>query len=149
LNYRNNMVGKISEMGFTGDFGVCGSMISVIPAQPEPSNGACHWDIPTTMERYVHVTSKSLVDAVQPFEQSHGSVEIPTPFWCKNGVQKQACCLSKTASSLLIPVCADGAGRRRECRPSPPSDTPYSQDHSAQLWCRCQTFGECQQLFSL
>ena len=23
------MVGKISEMGFTGDFGVCGSMISV------------------------------------------------------------------------------------------------------------------------
>lgn len=59
-----------------------------IPAQPEPSNGACHWDIPTTMERYVHVTSKSLVDAVQPFEQSHGSVEIPTPFWCKNGVQK-------------------------------------------------------------
>ena len=47
-----------------------------------------HTSIQATMERYVHVTSKSLVDAVQPFEQSHGSVEIPTPFWCKNGVQK-------------------------------------------------------------
>ena len=97
-------------------------MISVIPAQPEPSNGVCRprffncfWDIPTTMERYVHVTSKSLVDAVQPFEQSHGNVDILTPFWCKNGVQNRACCQSRTASSFLIPVCVDGAGRRLEC----------------------------------
>ena len=86
-------------------------MISVIPAQPEPSNGVCRprffncfWDIPTTMERYVHVTSKSLVDAVQPFEQSHGNVDILTPFWCKNGVQNRACCQSRTASSYLHTV---------------------------------------------
>ena len=70
-----------------GILGICGSMISVIPAQPEPSNGAYRWDIPTAMERYVHVTSKSLVDAIQMFEQSHGNADIPMPFGSKNGVE--------------------------------------------------------------
>lgn len=129
--------------------GPFGSMTSVIPAQPEPSNGVCRprffncfWDIPTTMERYVHVTSKSLVDAVQPFEQSHGNVDILTPFWCKNGVQNRACCQSRTASSFFIPVCADGADRHRGCFPCPPSDTPFSPAYSKQLWRRAQTAGE-------
>ncbi len=166
MNYRNNIAdkvmaapwgnGSVSGMGLHGFFTACGSMTSVIPAQPEPSNGVCRprffncfWDIPTTLERYVHVTCKSLVGAVHLFDQSHGNVDIPAPFWCRNGVQNRACCPTPAASSFLIPVCADGAGRYRECRPSPPSDTPYSQDHSAQLWCRCQIFGECQRLFSL
>lgn len=39
------------------------------------------------MERYVHVTSKSLVDAVQLLEQNPGNIDIPAPFWCRNGVQ--------------------------------------------------------------
>lgn len=71
-----------------GIYGICGSVISAIPAQPEPSNGACRWDIPTAMEHYVHVASKSQVEAVPLFAQSHRNVDIPTPFWCKNGVQK-------------------------------------------------------------
>lgn len=108
-----------------------------------------HTSIQATMERYVQVTSKSLVDAVQMFEQNPGNVDIPTPFWCENGVQIRACCPTPAASSFLIPVCADGADRRRECHPSPQSDTPYSPDHSKQLWYRCQTFGECQRLFLL
>ena len=66
-----------------GILGICGSMISVIPAQPEPSNGACHWDIPTTMERYVHVTSKSLVDAVQPFDRVMEVSRFPRHFGVK------------------------------------------------------------------
>ena len=146
----------ISEIVLRGILGICGSMTSVIPAQPEPSNGVCRprlfsrfWDIPTTMERYAHVTSTSLVDDVQLFAQNPGNIDIPTPFCCKNGVPNRACCPVLAASSVLIPVCADGAGRHREYRPSPPSDTPYSPNHSAQLWYRCQTFGECQQLFLL
>ena len=108
-----------------------------------------HTSIQATMERYVHVTSKSLVEAVQLYAQNSGNVDIHAPFWCRNGVQNRACCPTLAASSFLIPVCADGAGRHRECRPSPPSDTPYSPDHSAQLLCRCQTFGECRRLFLL
>ena len=39
------------------------------------------------MERYVHVTSKSQVEAVPLFEQSHGNADIPMPFGSKNGVE--------------------------------------------------------------
>ena len=46
-----------------------------------------HTSIQATMERYVHVTSKSLVDAIQMFEQSHGNADIPMPFGSKNGVE--------------------------------------------------------------
>ena len=46
-----------------------------------------HTSIQATMERYVHVASKSLVDAVQLLEQNPGNFDIPTPFWCRNGVQ--------------------------------------------------------------
>ena len=70
-----------------GIYGICGSMISAIPAQPEPSNGACRWDKPTAMERYVHVASKSQVEAVPLFAQSHRNVDIPTPFGSKNGAE--------------------------------------------------------------
>lgn len=153
------MVGKILEIGFTGDFGymrfhdlrhTCATR--AIERSTSPKVLPLLWghtSIQAAMERYVHMTSKSLVDAVQPFAQSPRNVNIPTPFWRKDGVQNRACCPIPTASSFLIPVCADEAGKRRECRPSPPSDTPYSPNHSAQLWCRCQTFGECQQLFLL
>ena len=70
-----------------GILGICGSMTSVTPSQPEPSDRACRWDIPTAMDRNVHVTSKSLVDAIQLFEQSHGNADIPMPFGSKNGVE--------------------------------------------------------------
>lgn len=46
-----------------------------------------HTSIQATMECYVHVTSKSLVDAIQMFEQSHGNADIPMPFGSKNGVE--------------------------------------------------------------
>ena len=76
-------------------------MTSVIPAQPEPSNGACRWGKPTAMERYVHVTSKSPVNAIQLFEQSHGNIDIPTPVWSNNGVQKYS--LTFTYKSMSLP----------------------------------------------
>ena len=38
-----------------------------------------HASIQTTMDRYVHVTNDSLVDAVQLFEQCPANADIPAP----------------------------------------------------------------------
>ena len=70
--------GSVSGMGLHGFFTACGSMTSVIPAQPEPSDRACRWDIPTAMDRNVHVTSKSPVKAVQLFELNPRNIDILT-----------------------------------------------------------------------
>ena len=53
-------------------------MTSVTPSQPEPSDRACRWDIPTAMDRNVHVTSKSPVKAVQLFELNPRNIDILT-----------------------------------------------------------------------
>ena len=38
-----------------------------------------HASIQTTMDRYVHVTNDSLVDAIQLFEQCPANADIPVP----------------------------------------------------------------------
>ena len=82
------MVGKILEISFTGDFGfmrfhdlrhTCATRAierSMSPKALQLLLG--HTSIQATMECYVHVTSKSLVKAVQLFEQNPRNIDILT-----------------------------------------------------------------------
>ena len=84
------MVGKILEISFTGDFGymrfhdlrhTCATRAierSLSPKVLQLLWG--HTSIQATMERYVHVTSKSLVKAVQLFEQNSRNIDILTVY---------------------------------------------------------------------
>lgn len=85
------MVGKISEISFTGNLGymrfhdlrhTCATRAIERSISSKVLHLLLgHTSIQATMERYVQVTSKSLVEAIQLFEQNPGNIDIPTLFW--------------------------------------------------------------------